>query len=67
MSEFLTKQDVAKKYKLSLKTVDYLVTSNQIPFMRISKRLVRFDSGKLEKFFKERENLKVLNDKKRLV
>jgi excisionase family DNA binding protein len=51
----LTRQDVAELFQLPIRTLDYLVGTGQIPFSRIGKRNVRFDRGRLEAWFKERE------------
>jgi len=59
MTEILTKADVAKQFKLSKGTVDYLVTTGQIPFMRLGKRSVRFSRKSLEQWVKDRENITV--------
>ncbi len=57
MTEFLTRQDVSEKLKIPVRTIDYLVSTGQIPFSRIGKRSVRFSSTRLEKWFIEREGI----------
>ena len=58
MTEFLTRQEVSERLKIPLRTVDYLVCTNQIPFSRVGKRSVRFSSTRLEEWFVEREGVK---------
>lgn len=57
MDEKLTRKEVSKEYKLPLRTVDYLVATNQIPFSRLGKRNVRFSRERLEQWFREREGI----------
>jgi excisionase family DNA binding protein len=57
MTEFLTRQEVSERLKIPLRTIDYLVSTNQIPFSRIGKRSVRFSSSRIEEFFSEREGV----------
>ena len=63
MGEKLTRKDVSTKYKIPIRTVDYLVSTNQIPFSRIGKRLVRFDYDRLEQWFEEREGVEFRHKK----
>jgi excisionase family DNA binding protein len=53
--EVLKRQEVADLFKLPIRTVDYLVATDQIPFSRIGKRAVRFSKQRLEEWFQERE------------
>jgi excisionase family DNA binding protein len=55
--EILTRQEVSDKFKTPLKTLDYLVRTGQIPFFRVGKRGVRFNSDRLEKWTIEREGI----------
>jgi excisionase family DNA binding protein len=64
LGEILTRKQVAEKYKLPLRTVDYLVATDQIYFSRLGKRSVRFDSDRLEQWFKEREGIEYRHSKK---
>ena len=57
MSDIMTKKDVAKEFKLTLRTVDNLVSTGQIPFSRVGKRSVRFDRNRLREWFREREGV----------
>jgi excisionase family DNA binding protein len=38
-----TKREVAREYRVSLRTVDTWIAEKKIPFMKLSPRLVRFD------------------------
>jgi len=53
--EVLTRQETADFLKIPLRTLDYLVCTNQIPFSRISKRGVRFDKQRLKDWFRKNE------------
>lgn len=53
MSEILTAREVCAKYKLPSGTLSYLVATKGIPFTRLSRRIVRFDSARLDKWFNE--------------
>jgi len=57
MSEILTRKEAAEMLKLPIRTVDYYVSTNQIPFSRLGKRNVRFDSARLMDWFHEREGV----------
>ena len=57
MTEFLTRQEVSERLKMPVRTIDYLVSTNQIPFSRVGKRSVRFSSTRLEEWFIEREGV----------
>lgn len=51
------REDVAERYQLPLRTVDYLVATGQIPYIRLGKRIVRFDPQELQRWEEERKNL----------
>ena len=55
MTEILTREEVSKFFKMPVRTIDYLVSTKQIPFSRLGKRSVRFSKKRLEQWFKERE------------
>ena len=57
MAEILTRKEVSKFLKISVRTIDYLVGTGQIPFSRIGKRGVRFQKGRLENWLREREGV----------
>jgi len=64
MTEILTRKDVSEMFKMPLRTIDYLVTTGQIPFSRIGQRSVRFDRKRLEAFLREREGIEFRHKKK---
>jgi excisionase family DNA binding protein len=55
--EIMTRSDVAEEFQFPLRTVDYLVSTNQIPYARIGKRSVRFSRSRLMEWLRERENI----------
>ena len=57
MDDILTRKETAEHFKLPLPTVDYLVSTNQIPYSRIGKRNVRFSRERLREWFKDREGI----------
>ena len=57
MDEIMTRQEVAQEFKLTLRTIDNLVATGQIPFSRVGKRSVRFDRNRLREWFREREGV----------
>ena len=57
MTEILTRKEVAEFFKMPVRTIDYLVTTGQIPFSRLGKRSVRFHKARLQEWFAEREGI----------
>lgn len=57
MGKKLTRQQVAKLYQLPLSTLSYLVSTKQIPFIRIGTRLVRFDEDDLKEWESTRREI----------
>lgn len=57
MGEFLTRKEAAELLKMPMRTLDYLVGTNQIPFARLGKRMVRFSETRLKEWFREREGI----------
>jgi len=55
--EILTRKEVAEFFKMPIRTIDYLVSTDQIPFSRLGKRSVRFDREELEKWFRKRQGV----------
>lgn len=53
----LTRKQVAERYQVPLRSIDYLVSTRQIPFFRFGTRAVRFDPERLAKWEKEREGV----------
>ena len=64
MTEYLKRKDVAEMFKMPIRTVDYLVTTGQIPFSRLGKRSVRFHKDRLKEWFAEREGVECRYSKK---
>ena len=65
MTEFLTRQEVSEKLKIPLRTIDYLVSTGQIPFSRLGRRSVRFSSTRIEEWFIEREGVEFRYNRQR--
>lgn len=57
MDEILTRREVSEKFKLPIRTLDFLTATGQIPFSRIGKRNVRFSAKRLEIWFLDREGV----------
>jgi excisionase family DNA binding protein len=55
--EILTRKEAAEMLKLPDRTLDYLVSSGQIPFSRVGKRSVRFRQSRLLRWLDERESV----------
>ena len=53
----LTVKEAAEMLKVPARTVQYLVGTNQIPFFRVGKRSVRFNTDRLEEWSREREGV----------
>ena len=62
--EIWNRQDVANFFKMSIRTVDFLVATDQIPFSRLGKRSVRFDREELEKWFRNRQGIEYRRESK---
>jgi predicted site-specific integrase-resolvase len=45
---FLTKAQLARRYAVSVRTVNYWMEKGAIPFIRISRKVVRFDPEKCD-------------------
>ena len=54
-SPILTKQETADFLKISLRTLDYLISVREIPYTKTSKRAVRFHRDRVLQWFAERE------------
>ncbi len=55
--EILIRQEAAEFLKIPMRTLDYLVQTDQIPFSRVGKRSVRFDKQRLIEWFHGREKV----------
>ncbi len=53
--EILTRKEAAELLKIHLRTLDYLVATNQIPYSRVGRRGVRFRRSRLMQHLGERE------------
>jgi excisionase family DNA binding protein len=45
----LTKRELARELRISVRTIDSLMQQKKIPFKKISPRLVRFDLDRVER------------------
>ena len=54
MLKVLTRKDVAEILQLSVRTIDYMVATNQIPYKRLG-RFIRFSEKALERWMEEGE------------
>jgi len=52
--EVLTPNDVAKILRVSRRKINQLVAADEIPFVRIGKRRIRFNCEAVMKWFRER-------------
>ena len=60
----LTRKEAADLLKIPPRTLDYLVSTKQIPFSRLGRRSVRFSRARLFEWFREREGVEYrLNQK----
>ena len=57
MDELMTRQEVADKTKLGVRTIDNLVATNGIPYIKI-RRSIRFCPAQLEEWVKNLNNNK---------
>ena len=55
----LTRKEVAKLFKISTRSLDYLIAAKEIPYKKVGKRSVRFDAAKLAKWFDQSDTLNV--------
>jgi excisionase family DNA binding protein len=53
----LTRQDVSELFQLPLSTLDYLVSTEQIPFFRPTQRNLRFRESELLEWLETRRDL----------
>ena len=57
MEKYLKRRDVAELLQMPVRTIDYLVSTRQIPFSRVGQRSVRFNRKRIETWFQEREGV----------
>ena len=55
--DIMNKPEAARMLGVSIRTLDYLVFTKQVPFIRFGKRALRFSRDRLMDWLKERENL----------
>ena len=55
----LNKSEAADFLKISERSIDYLVQTNQIPYARLGKRNVRFSRERLLQWISEREGIEL--------
>lgn len=55
--EILKRKEAAAMLKVPQRTLDYLVSTQQIPFSRVGKRSVRFSRNRLMEWLREREGV----------
>jgi len=55
--QLLTRKQVCNLFALPSSTLDYLVSTSQIPFIRITKRNVRFREDELLQWLEGRRNI----------
>jgi predicted DNA-binding transcriptional regulator AlpA len=55
--KLLTRKDVSELFQLPVSTLDYYIVTEQVPFVRLGKRNIRFCPDKLLQWLKERENV----------
>ena len=53
--ENLLKTEAAEFLRISKRTLDYLIAAKEIPFVRVSKKGIRFRRSSLEKWMNQRE------------
>jgi len=56
MTDLMTRKEVAEYFGMSIRTIDYLVASKQLPFFRIGPRLIRFSKTKIKEHLERLEN-----------
>ena len=55
---FLTKKNVSDLFKVNIRTIDFWVRTQRIPYHRLgTKKCVRFEKTELLEWFKERKNI----------
>lgn len=64
MEKLLRRQDVSEWLQIPLRTIDYLVQTDQIPFSRLGKRNVRFSKERLKEWFADREGVEFRQNRK---
>jgi len=55
--QLLTREEACERLRLSRSTLDYLVATGQVPYVRLGKRNVRFREDRLQAWLEGRENV----------
>lgn len=55
--DIMNKPEAARMLGVSIRTLDYLVFTKQVPFISFGKRALRFSKNRLGHWLKERENV----------
>ena len=55
--DIINKPEAALMLGVSIRTLDYLVFTKQVPFIRFGKRALRFSRDRLTDWLKQRENV----------
>ena len=63
--EILTRTEAGEYLKMPVRTIDYLVQTDQIPFYRPTKRNVRFSKDDLDAWLKTRKNIEFRQNRKK--
>jgi excisionase family DNA binding protein len=63
MEDFLTPEELAKKWKVSRVWIYRLVQQNRIPFIRVAGKVLRFHPSEIEKWMEENRGQEYHRDK----
>jgi len=55
--QLLTRSQVCKLLQIPLRTLEHWMSLNEIPYIRVGRRSVRFDKGRIEEWLRERANM----------
>ena len=55
--QLLTRTHVCKLLQIPLRTLEHWMKLNEIPYIRVGRRSVRFDKKRLEEWLRDRENM----------
>jgi hypothetical protein len=57
VDEIMNKGEVEQVFKLNPRTLQYLISTHQIPYSRVGKRTIRFSRRRLMEWMREREGV----------
>ena len=63
--KIMTRTEAGEYLKMPVRTIDYLVQTDQIPFYRPTKRNVRFSEDDLDAWLKTRKNIEFRQNRKK--